>query len=271
MILFADPEIRNPQIAVLVRSGAERHPARPRHVVLHVHDIHRVAAERTHRVLVTRHVRRRFRQHGIRPEQAREIRRDIVRILIGDIRQSVMHRRPHVFDAIPPALRVARRPKPCGSGIRWQIEHAERSGPSLSPAAELLRLIKRNSFQRTAPFCSAKSNDAVLVRGELHARAGIGAKADGAICTRYSPARQIFDAVLPVAVGEHDRRDRAISCSAPPRMRLETARRPRLSPFPSPSPHNPPNPAKPSDLPARVIESVLASWFPFRLSTQRAL
>ena len=85
--LIRHAEIGNPQVAVFVRSGAERHAARARHVVLDVHDIHRVAAERPHRVLVSWHVRGRFRQHGIGAEQTRQIRGDIVGILIGEARQ----------------------------------------------------------------------------------------------------------------------------------------------------------------------------------------
>src|ERR1700680_1506518 len=84
--LICDSKIRDPQIAVLVRSGAERHPARPRHVVLHVDDVHRLAAEWPYGLLVLGPIGWRFRQHRIRTEEAGQIRCHICSVLIAEMR-----------------------------------------------------------------------------------------------------------------------------------------------------------------------------------------
>ena len=43
---IGDSKIRNPKIAFFIRSGAEGHAARPGHVILDVHNVHGVIAER---------------------------------------------------------------------------------------------------------------------------------------------------------------------------------------------------------------------------------
>src|SRR4029077_12900913 len=102
-------KIGYPQKTTFIRSGAEGHAARPRHVVLDVYNVHGLAAERPHRFRIPRHVRRRFWQHRIRTEQTIQISRHLFRILIAKIRtkrDAEMHGLPHERDAVFPAVQV---------------------------------------------------------------------------------------------------------------------------------------------------------------------
>src|SRR5258706_10269814 len=109
--LVGHAKIRNPQKSIFVRSGAEWHAARPWHIVFDIDNVHGLAAEWPDSVFIARHIRRRFRQHGIGPEKAGQVSSDILGVFIAEVlaqKHAETHGVAHERDTIPPAVSIAR-------------------------------------------------------------------------------------------------------------------------------------------------------------------
>ncbi len=198
--------IGNPQVAVFVRGGAERHPARTGHVVFHVHDVHRIAAEGSQRFLVTGHVRGRFGEHGIRAEQLGEIGRKIVGILVRDIREGVVLGRAHIFDAVSPAFLIARHGR--HAALKFMADRAisQQQVLPFGGRPELLFLVEMSFIPADGASLQREIKRGTLVRGETYARAGIGAIAGGHDLHAVIAGWQFLEMVAPLGVRKNDHR-----------------------------------------------------------------
>ena len=102
--------IGDPDLPVAIFDPAPgAHAQRRGHVIFHIGDVHRLGAEAAHEGFVFRHHLRRFRLGGIVAEENREIAGEILHLLRRDAATLASHHRvAHVFDAIKPAIVIAR-------------------------------------------------------------------------------------------------------------------------------------------------------------------
>ena len=143
-----------------------------------------------------------MRQRRIRPEILREIRGDVVAVLLVDILQQITKAGAHVIHAIVPAGFV---PHLRGHAALKTVA-TEASCSQLVPAAslgqELLALIDREIGPVYGSLLQRDFVSGVLPGGQLNARPRLEAISDGPHQQLILPLWQIFNAIVPVLVGQ---------------------------------------------------------------------
>src|SRR5712692_10254824 len=151
--------IGNPHVSIFV--GNCTPGTLPAHFVFEVNNPHGIATERLHYLLVSRHIRGRFRERRIFSKNAVQIRRYVASFLVVD---PYSHCGSHVLDSISPAGLVSNSGGDAGlnsvassaggGGLSWL--RREQSSLAFSRRQELVRLIEGNVGPMHSPLLERK-------------------------------------------------------------------------------------------------------------------